>query len=571
MGNPNVGKSVVFSRLTGVDVIVSNYPGTTVEIIKGGMRIGNEKVELIDAPGTYTLRPTSKAEEVAVKMLRDGDLVINIVDSTNLERSLNLTLQLLKRKIPTVVALNLWDEARHVGVDIDAEELERLLGVPCVPTVATTGEGIKALAERLKQVPTPKYDYAEDQIWPEIGKILNQVQKLSHRHHTWLERLGDASVRPITGVPIAVLVLFATFEVVRFVGEGLVHVCERIFELLWEPLMLKLSSALGVGGFLHGILIGTLSDDGQIDFVESLGLLTTGFFVPLAMVLPYVFAFYLVLSFLEDCGYLPRLAVLLDVLMHRLGLHGLSIIPMILGLGCNVPAALSTRIMETRRERFIAATLLAIAVPCMAQMSMIAGLIGEYGAQGFVPIFGTLFVVWLVLGALLNKFMKGESPEILVDIPPYRIPYFRGLAKKVWIRLKWFVQEAIPWVLVGVLVVNVSYKLGIIALIGRLTSPVVTGVLGLPAEAVAALVVGFLRKDVAVGMLMPLRLSLKQLIVASVVLAMYFPCVATFATLVRELGIKDMSKSAAIMILSALIVGALLNLSVGGLLALVGS
>ncbi len=568
MGNPNVGKSVVFSRLTGVDVIVSNYPGTTVEVLKGTMRIGEEKADLIDVPGTYTLEATNKAEEVAVKMLAEGDLVIDVVDATNLERSLNLTLQLLKRKIPTIVALNLWDEAGHVGVDIDVEKLESLLGVPCVPTVAITGEGIKTLRERLRETRAPDFDYPEAERWQRIGEVVKQVQKVSHRHHTWRERLGDASVRPLTGVPIALLVLLACFQAVRFMGEGLIgYVFEPIFDRLWAPLIFKLSTLLGGRGFIHGILIGKLGE-GEIDFMESMGLLTTGLFVPFAAVLPYVFAFYLVLSFLEDSGYLPRLAVLLDALMHRLGLHGLSIIPMILGLGCNVPAALSTRIMETRRERFIAATLVAITVPCMAQISMIVGLVGEHGASGFVPIFGTLFLVWLVLGGLLNKFLKGESPEILVDIPPYRIPYLRGLAKKVWIRLKWFVKEAVPWVLFGVLLMNILHELKIIAFVGKLASPLITGVLGLPTDAVAALVVGFLRKDVAVGMLVPLGLTLRQLIVASVVLAMYFPCVATFTILVRELGIRDMAKSAAIMVGSTAIVGGLLNLLLKALEAL---
>lgn len=233
---------------------------------------------------------------------------------------------------------------------------------------------------------------------------------------------------------------------------------------------------------------------------------------------------------------------------------------MMLGLGCNVPGAMSTRVLETKRERFIAATMMAIAVPCMAQTAMVAGLIGRYGAKGFGLVFGTLFVVWVVLGILLNRFSKGESPEIFVEIPPYRMPYWGALLKKLWMRIRGFLREAIPFVLFGVLVTNILYSLGIIQFLGRLTSPVITGVLGLPQDAVGALIIGFLRKDVAVGMLLPLGLDLSQLVVASVVLTMYFPCVATFAVLIKELGTKDMIKSAAIMISSALIVGGLLNL-----------
>jgi len=458
------------------------------------------------------------------------------------------------------VALNFWDETKHRGISIDEKKLEKILGVPCVPICAVTGEGVNRLVERIKDAKLSGYEYEDKERWHEVGNIVGKVQKVTHRHHTLLERLGDASVRPITGPPIAVIVLFLAFKVIRFIGEGLIgYVGEPVFENLWAPLMLKLSGLLGSEGFLHNLIIGQLID-GEIDFGQSFGLLTTGLFVPLAAVLPYVFAFYVVLSFLEDLGYLPRLSVMVDTLMHRLGLHGFAIVPMMLGLGCNVPGVLSTRILETRRERFIAATIIAIGVPCAALQAMVVGLIGKEGLAGLAIVYGTLFAVWLVLGIIFNRFVKGESPEIFLEIPPYRIPYLRGLAKKIWIRIKWFIKEAVPFVLLGVLLVNILYTLGIIQFVGRITAPVVTRVLGLPQEAVGALIIGFLRKDVAIGMLVPLGLTLKQLIIASVVLAMYFPCVATFTTLVKELGFVDMLKSAGIMIISSLVVGGLLNL-----------
>ncbi|MCK4789212.1 MAG: ferrous iron transporter B [Desulfobacteraceae bacterium] len=564
MGNPNVGKSVVFNRLTGANVIVSNYPGTTVEFTKGSMKIGGKRTELIDVPGTYTLEPTCKAEEIAVQMLKEakaGDVVINIADATNLERSLNLTLQLLKRKIPVLMALNFWDETKHTGISIDVGKLEKSLGIPCVPTCAVTGEGVNRLVERIKDAKLSAYEYEEKERWHEIGNIVEAVQKVTHRHHTLLQRLGDASVRPLTGIPIAAVVMFLAFMVIRFIGEGLIgNVGEPVFEKLWKPVMMKLSAVMGSGGFLHDLVIGQLID-GEIDFGQSFGLLTTGLFVPIGAVLPYVFAFYVVLSFLEDLGYLPRLAVMVDTLMHKLGLHGFAIVPMMLGLGCNVPGVLSIRILETRRERFIAATILAIGVPCAALQAMVVGLILEKGGLGSLGIvYATLFAVWVVLGFLLNRLFKGESPEIFIEVPPYRIPYLRGLLKKIWIRIRWFLKEAIPFVLLGVLLANILYTLKIIQFVENITAPVVTHVLGLPKDAVGALIIGFLRKDVAIGMLVPLDLSLKQLIIASVVLAMYFPCVATFATLAKELGFADMLKSATIMIVSSLIVGGLLNL-----------
>jgi len=563
MGNPNVGKSAIFNRLTGANVIVSNYAGTTVEFTKGSLKVVGQDVELIDVPGTYTLDPTNRAEQIAVEMLKgrkEEDVVINVVEATNLERSLNLTLQLIKQDGPIIVALNFWDETKHKGISIDVEKLENILKVPCVPICAVTGQGVKHLVERIEEAKPSSLEYDEKEKWHEIGNIVDKVQTITHRHHTLLERLSDASVRPLTGLPMAVIVLFLTFKLIRFVAEGLIgYVCEPIFENLWSPLMLKLSYFLGSAGFIHDLVIGHLVE-GQIDYGQSFGLLTTGLFVPLAAVLPYVFAFYLVLSFLEDFGYLPRFAIMVDTLMHRLGLHGLAIVPMLLGLGCNVPGVLSTRILETRRERFISATILAIGVPCAALQAMILGLLGRHGMAKVGIVYGTLFIVWLILGVLLNHTVKGKSPEIFVEIPPYRIPYFRGLSKKIWIRMKWFIKEAVPFVLLGVLIVNILYTLGIIQFVAQFTAPVVTRLLGLPSEAVGALIIGFLRKDVAVGMLIPLGLTAKQLIIASVVLAMYFPCVATFTTLVKELGFVDMLKSAGIMIVSSLIVGGLLNI-----------
>lgn len=560
MGNPNVGKSAIFNRLTGASVITANYPGTTVQFTRGRVRVGKEDVEIIDVPGTYTLEPTCKAEEIAVKMVDEGDIVVNIIDATNLERSLNLTLQLLKRGKPMLVALNFWDETKHTGVQIDVQKLEEILGVPCLPTVAVTGVGIKALIEKMPEAKVSSYDFEDAERWHEIGKIVESVQKVTHRHHTFLERLGDASIKPFPGILIALGVIVGTFEVIRQIGEALIcYVFEPLFGNVWAPIMLKLSAALGGKGFIHNILIGRLID-GNIDFRESFGLLTTGLYVEFAAVLPYVLSFYLVLSILEDCGYLPRLAVLADTLMHRFGLHGMAIVPMILGLGCNVPGSFATRIMESRKEKFIAATLMAICVPCMALIAMIFGLAGEHGASALVPIFATLFVTWIVLGMIMNRFVKGETPEILLDVPPYRIPYFKGSLKKVWMRIFWFLKEAMPWVLFGVFLANILYSVGVISFIGRIVSPVIAGILGLPREAAGGLIVGFLRKDVAVGMLAPLHLTMRQIIVACVVLAMYFPCVATFAVLLKELGFVDLLKATAIMVISALVVGGLLNL-----------
>ncbi|MBC8383542.1 MAG: ferrous iron transporter B, partial [Candidatus Cloacimonetes bacterium] len=523
IGNPNVGKSVIFSRLTGVNVIASNYPGTTVGFTKGYLRHDGKRIEIIDVPGTYTLDPTSRAEEVAVQMLDDikddeQAIVLNIVDATNLERNLHLTLQLIQRKIPMIVVLNFWDECKHTGVSINVEKLVQELGVPIFTTCGITGEGIKHLVDSLDQVKVSPLQFDAENIWNEIGFIIEKTQKLTHRHHTFFERIGDASIHPIAGIPIAIIILAFSFYIIRFIGESIIgYIAEPLFDKLWTPVLMKISGLLGGSGFFHDILLGKLVN-GSIEYVESLGLLSTGLFVPLGMVLPYIISFYFVLSFVEDSGYLPRLGILIDKFMHKLGIHGLAIIPMLLGVGCNVPGAMATRILETKRERFIAATLMAIAIPCMAQIAMIFGLVGEYGVGAIFIVFGTLFIVWIILGLILNTFMKGESPEIFVEIPPYRFPYIPGLLKKVWMRILWFIKEAVPFVMLGVLVVNILYFSGIIQFIGNLAAPVVKGIFGLPKEAVGALVIGFLRKDVAVGMLIPLGLSKSQMIVSSVVL-----------------------------------------------------
>jgi len=561
MGNPNVGKSAFFSRITGTRVIASNYPGTTVGFTKGSMKLGQEQVEVIDVPGTYTLEPISKAEEVASQMLQDGDLVIDIVDSTNLERNLYLTQELLERQIPVVVALNIWDDTKHRGISIDAAKLEGLLGVPVIPTVAVTGQGIKELVDRIPEAASPQMpERTPDERWAAVGSIISQVQTITHHHHTWLEHLQDASIKPLTGLSIAALVLATSFFAIRSIGEGLIgYVMEPLFEKLWAPLMMKLSELLGSGGFWHDMLIGELFD-GEIDFFQSMGVLTTGLFIPLGAVLPYILAFYLILGLLEDVGYLPRLAVLLDNLMHRIGLHGYAIIPTMLGLGCLVPAIMATRILESRRERFIAATLISIAIPCAASQAMIFGLVGAEGEQYVAMVFGTLFVVWLVLGIILNHTVRGFSPEILIEIPPYRLPSWRAVLTKLWGRVYGFLREALPIILLAIFAIGILYTLGIFDAIAKVTAPVVSGIFGLPKEAVVAIVVGFLRKDVAIGLLAPLSLSAGQLVIGCVVLTMFFPCIATFVVLARELGFRGLLVAIGVMIAATVVVGGLLNL-----------
>ncbi|MCK4399308.1 MAG: ferrous iron transporter B, partial [Methanophagales archaeon] len=311
-----------------------------------------------------------------------------------------------------------------------------------------------------------------------------------------------------------------------------------------------------------------------------MGLLTMAVGVPL-VVLVGLTGFYLVLGLLEDSGYLPRLAVLVDSLFHRIGLHGYAIVPTFLGLGCNIIGAFGTRVMETRKQRFIAMTLMAIAVPCAAQLGMLVGLFfgldvvmgTELGAgeiKGFENliwlVFLVLIVIFIIGGLIMSRLIKGEKDEgeILLEIPPYRRPRIRAVLKKLWMRIRMFLTEAIPWLLVGVLLVNVLYYWGVLDFIGDVSSPVIVGLFGLPKVAVLALIVGFLRKDLAVGTLIPLVTSGvmdgMQLVIASVILVIYFPCYTTFVVMLRELGVRDMMLSVGIMLSTVLIVGTVLRM-----------
>ena len=561
MGNPNVGKSVFFSRLTGVHALSSNYPGTTVGFTEGTMQIKDGCARLIDVPGAYTLDPTNEAEEIAHRIINEGaDKVILVIDATALERNLVMALQVLEHGLPTVIALNMVDEARHRGVLIDIPALEKELGVPVVPTVAVTGQGISDLISQLENARISPFEpMLKEARWQVIGEIISQVQTVTHRHHTFMDYMEDLSARPFTGVLMGFLVLALSFATIRFVGEGITsHVTDPLFEYLWRPVLEKLSAVIGDGA-LGNVLIGTMIN-GSIDFEQSLGVLSTGIYVEFGMVLPYIIAFYAVLSFLEDFGYLPRLAVVFDALLHRFGIHGYAIIPTLLGFGCNVPGILATRVLESEREKFIAATLISVGVPCVSIQAMLSATLGTFGLGYIAAVYGVLFCVWMVLGRIMHLTLRGFSPELIVEIPPYRIPSAKAWRSKLWFRIKDFLCEATPLVLGGILLVNFLESIGVMTGAAKLLSPIFEGFLGLPAAAAVPVVVGLFRKDIAMGLLIPLGLTAHQTLVAVIVLAMTFPCIATFVVMWKELGVKKMLLSTFIMITAAMVTGGALNL-----------
>jgi ferrous iron transport protein B len=561
IGNPNVGKSLIFCRLTGTDVIISNYPGTTIEFYKGHLKKDNQIIEVVDLPGTYTLQPTNKAEEVVVDVLEElknkneDFVIVNVIDATNLERNLNLTFQLIKKRLPMIVLLNMWDETKHKGIIIDYKKLEEILGIPVITTCARTSEGINEFVSRLNEAKVSSFDYNEEQKWQKIGEVVSQVQKLTHKHHTFLDRLSEITIKPSTGIPFALFVLISTFVIVRFLGENFTSLIDNLFNKFYLPFITTAVSKLIPIEFLQKILLGSITMP-----MEGFGVLTTGLYIPLVVVFPYLFSFYLVLSILEDIGYIPRLAVMLDSFLHRLGIHGYASVPVLLGLGCKVPGILALRLLETEKEKFLTSVLLLMIAPCMPQTSMILALSVRYGIKYAVFIFLVLFFVSVITSFILNKVLKGETTELFVEIPPYRMIDLSLLLKKLYIRMKEFFADAVPLIILGIFIINILDVLGVVKIISGTIGTPLSFLLNLPKEISIVLISGFLRKDVSISLLSPFDLTAKQFVVTSIFLVLYLPCVSTFFTLVKEQGIKNGLKILVLMLFVAFLISFIVNL-----------
>jgi ferrous iron transport protein B len=531
VGNPNVGKSLVFSRITGIGVISANYSGTTVGVKTGRFVHECLEYELLDVPGIYSLEALSDADETAIRIIDACDIVVNVVDSTNLERNLALTLGLLAKGKPMIVCLNFWDDTTHKGVFIDAASLEESLGVPVVAVSALRSQGIHSLVDALPRATPGRALGNPDDVWATIGAIIGRVQKLSHRHHTPLELLADFTLHPVGGLVFAAAVLAATFMLVRLMGEFLVSsVCEPLFSHFYHPFILELCSRIPFA-LARELLAGHAADP-----LASFGILTTGVYIAAVLVFPYFVSFYLLFGLLEDIGYLPRLAVVLDTFFHRLGLHGYSSIPVMLGLGCKVPALLAVRTLSTQREKILTMALVLMSAPCLPQSAMIVSLGMKYGAAVVLAVFAVLLTVAIGINTVLNKALKGETPELFLEIPDYRFPSVRLMARKLWIRVREYFGEVFPMIAAGVLIINVLDYLSIIRLISNGLGKPLSFLLGLPAGIAPVLILGFLRKDVSIALLAPFALSGPQFIVACVFMVLYVPCVASFFTLVKELG-----------------------------------
>ena len=545
-GNPNVGKSVVFSYLTGYTAISSNYPGTTVSILSGKGKIGGVDFDIVDIPGAYSLDGESVAEKVASKIIKEGDydLIINIMDANNLERNLLFALELLSLKKPVIFLVNKCDIARNRGVNIDFEKLEKILKVRVIPIIATIGWGFDVLDNEIRKFYVSKkidlcdLDIPESNIekWKLIGDIISKVQKIEHKHPNFLEKLELITTTPKTAIPFAFIVIAFSFYLIRFIGEGLINtIFDPLFNNYYMPFIEKI-----MGYIKNDTLKMILFSKNHIP-LEGFSIITTGLYVPFVVVLPYVFAFYLVLGFLEDIGYLPRLSVILDKFSHKIGLHGYSSIPLIMGLGCKVPGIFSLRILETNKDKIIAGSLMFLVAPCIPQTAMIISVLSKYDLAYTFIFFAYLFSVGILASFLLNKIVKGISSDLFVEVPPYHIPVLKNMFFKLKLRIFEFLKDAVPAIVGGIFFINILDILNILEKISNFFAPFFKNIFLLPPEISSIMAVGFLKKDVSITLLTPFNLGLKEILVSSFFLVTYLPCLASILILRKEIGTLTMS------------------------------
>ena len=568
-GNPNVGKSLLFSRLTGIGILSSNFPGTTVGLNYGSTVFNGEAYNIIDIPGLYRLEEkwviAGKKRDLFHEL--DYHFIVCVADTAHLERNLYFVLELLSLGKPVILLLNKYDEAQRKGIFIDVRTLSKMLGIPVIATVATTGEGLKRLEVTVGKMnlelpyqwkglhdlkgntisvsPTPEGK------WHAIGEIIHRVQKIKHKHASWVEKLQAWATHPVSGLFLALGVLALSLLLIRWVGETFINWLEPLYDQYYFPFIERLF-AFCQHNPLYNFLVG---DGGE----QYFGVLTDGLKIALVDVMPYVLAFYALLGFLGELGYLPRLAVLLDGILHRFGLHGYGAIPIMLGLGCKVPAVMGVRVLETRRERVIALALLLILAPCISQTAMILSILAPYGWKYLVWVFGALLVNGIAAGTLLNRLLPGDTPEIFMEIPSWSLPQWRPLGRKIWLRMKEYLADALPLILVGVLFVDLMQFSGLTDWLAKWFRYPVEYMLHLPAEITPLLLLGFLRKDVSIALLEPFHLPPEQLVVACVFMSMYLPCIATFFVMLRENGIKDSLRIVALTVGLALLSATILQ------------
>ncbi len=601
-GNANVGKSSIFNQLTGLGQIIGNWPGKTVEKAEGMLLHHEKNIKVIDLPGIYSLSTYSQEEIVSRDFiaLEHPDVVVNVVDATALERNLFFTLQLLEMGTPLVIALNLIDDAKKKGITINEKKLEKILNASVVPTIATKGIGVHEIVDKaLEKVSrrSPEKNHAiiygpeiETRIeklerlltgvsigyplrWTAI-KLLEQdskiISKVSEKNPDAIvaAKILSSEISDIHQEPCATVISSERYAVAaRIVKEV------RTFKETEKPSLGERLDALSMHGIygyalmfiiMLSILVfmsyfgGWLSEIIQY-FFESINPGITGFwgellwnggvvgfYATLSIALGFILPFYLILGFLEDSGYLPKIAYLMDRPCHTIGLHGKACMPLLLALGCNVPACVGCRIMETKRDRFIA-VFLSTLVPCSARTVVILGLVGVYvGFQWALLLFVFDFVLIFLIGRALNRFLPGMSVGIIMEMPPYRLPSGKVVLKQAWNRFKPFLLTALPLIILGSIIIEAMRLTDVLELVSDALSPVTVVWLGLPAFTGFLFIFGILRKEAALVLLMSAGgttdirsvMSPVQMIVFALVIMIYVPCIATIAALIRETGWK---------------------------------
>jgi len=602
-GNPNAGKSVVFNQITGGNQIIGNWPGKTVERTEGWINYRGKRLRIVDLPGIYSLSTYTEEELIAREFILSGtpDVIINIIDASLLERSLFFTLQLLELEKPMVIAVNQLDIAEGKGLKTDVNTISKLLNIPAVGIIATKGKGLNNLlttsieqAEKKEELKPPAYgseieksiqsivDSLKD-LYPEYPsrwlaiKLIEddkEIKKLPFPEEV-LERVKTLKdeLEKTHGEPVEVIISSERYALASRIARSSQYyvktrmpLSQRLDTVFLHPffgyitmgiiLFIAFGGLFEIGGYLSGLLEGLFSYlepvimslpfskvINELLWNGVLGGLISG----ITIALPYILPFYIFLAFLENSGYLARIAFLTDTLMHKLGLHGKGTIPIIMGYGCNVPAILGTRILESRRERLIA-SFLATLIPCSARTVIILGLVGVFmGPWWALIIYIIDLIVIYAVGYIMNRYSPGETPSLIMEVPDIRVPVLKPTLRQAWFRIKEFLTIALPYMIAGSFVLEIIKIANWFGPINRVLSPVIVKWLGLPSITGITLIFGILRKELTLILLatfsnttdFSLILNPRQMFIFSLFTTLYIPCLATIIALKRELGNKD--------------------------------
>lgn len=557
MGAPNVGKSVFFSKLTKIHVISSNYTGTTVTYMKGDYIIEDEKYTLVDVPGTYSLAATNEAEAIAVEFLETNpDGVLFVLNAADLEGSIKLLLEVMKYNIPVVAALNLRDVASRQGREISVDSLQRELGIPVIPTVAVKGEGIadvnRAVLQKMKSGERNGFvtdsTSSNKDLWTKAKSIADKSTTYCSSKLSRIDQIGKAMLRPWPGIPLALFIMILSLGIV--VGAG---------KALRTTLLLPLVNH-GIVPIFEGIILPlNIPDVLKSILIGDYGIFRISFEWIIALVLPYVLLFQLVFAFLEDSGILPRLAVLFDSLMSKIGVQGGSLINIMLGFGCTVPAIIGTRNATTKKERLVVTSIVCFSIPCISQIGALVSLLGDYSFWLLVALFATGGVAFIVSAKVTSRLIPGNVTPMILEIPNLLLPERKAFLKKFKVRIRHFLVEAEGPMLLAVVIAAILAESGLLVSISNLLKPVVSGWLGLPEEASISLILGIIRREMSVAPLLNMNLAPLQMFVGAVVSLLYIPCMSVFAILAKEFNAKTAILITLGTVVNAIFVGGLIN------------